>query len=51
MTRIESRPLRGKKWEYTFFIDFEGNLREEAVMNCLQGLKEETEEMFILGTF
>lgn len=51
MTRIESRPLRGKKWEYIFFIDFEGNLREEAVMNCLQGLKEETEEMFILGTY
>ena len=31
MTKIESRPITGKKWEYRFFVDFEGNLEEPAV--------------------
>ncbi len=51
MNRIESRPLRNKAWEYMFFIDFVGNLQDEAVINALQGLKEETEEFRILGTY
>lgn len=51
MTKIESRPLKGKNWEYRFFIDIEGNLREEAVLNALRGLKEETIDMKILGNY
>lgn len=51
MSRIESRPLKGSQWEYIFFIDFEGNLKDEAVINALHGLKEETKEMMILGTY
>lgn len=38
MTKIESRPITGKKWEYRFFVDFEGNLEEPAVKNALRGL-------------
>ena len=30
MTKIESRPVEGRSWEYRFFVDFEGNLAEPA---------------------
>lgn len=51
MTRIESRPIRGKQWEYRFFLDFEGNLQEEGTQNALIGLEEETNFLRILGNY
>ena len=45
MTKIESRPITGKKWEYRFFVDFEGNLEEPAVKNALRGLEAEANQM------
>lgn len=51
MTNIHSRPLQNKNWEYRFFVDFEGNFKEEAVINALRGLKEETISFRILGTY
>ncbi len=51
MTRIESRPVDGKNWEYRFFIDFEGNLGDAAVKNALRGLREESKNLKILGNY
>ena len=51
MTKIESRPLSGRNWEYRFFLDFEGNLEDSAVKNALRGLREETRNMKILGNY
>ncbi|MCM1182112.1 MAG: prephenate dehydratase [Roseburia sp.] len=51
MTKIESRPLEGRNWEYRFFVDFEGNLENSAVRNALRGLREETRNMKILGNY
>lgn len=51
MTKIESRPLEGRNWEYRFFVDFEGNLESSAVRNALRGLREETHNMKILGNY
>lgn len=51
MTKIESRPLEDRNWEYRFFIDFEGNLEEGAVKNALRGLRDETRNMKILGNY
>ena len=51
MTRIESRPIREKQWEYRFFLDFEGNLTEEGTRNALVGLQEETHFLRILGNY
>lgn len=51
MTKIESRPLEGRNWEYRFFMDFEGNLEDSAVKNALRGLREETKNMKILGNY
>ena len=51
MTKIESRPLEGKNWEYRFFVDFTGNLRDSAVRNALLGIQEESGRMKILGCY
>ena len=51
MTKIESRPIEGRNWEYRFFVDFEGNLADSAVKNALRGLREETANMKILGNY
>ncbi|MEF2574636.1 MAG: prephenate dehydratase [Eisenbergiella sp.] len=51
MTKIESRPIEGRAWEYRFFVDFEGNLADGAVKNALRGLREEASNMKILGNY
>lgn len=51
MTKIESRPIEGRNWEYRFFVDFEGNLSDSAVKNALRGLREEARNMKILGNY
>lgn len=51
MSKIESRPIEGRNWEYRFFIDFEGNLADSAVKNALRGLRDEARNMKILGNY
>lgn len=51
MTKIESRPIPERSFEYRFFIDFDGNLKDSAVKNALRGLREETANMKILGNY
>ena len=51
MTNIQSRPIKGKAWEYRFFVDFEGRLEDTGVINALRGIKEEASSMKILGTY
>lgn len=51
MTKIESRPIEDRDWEYRFFIDFEGNLTDGAVKNALRGLRDEARNMKILGNY
>ena len=51
MTKIESRPIPERSWEYRFFVDFEGNLGDAAVKNALFGIKEEASNMRILGNY
>lgn len=51
MTKIESRPIEGRNWEYRFFIDFDGNLEDSAVKNALRGLRDEARNMRILGNY
>lgn len=51
MTRIQSRPIVGRNWEYRFFLDFDGNLEESAVKNALRGIKQEANMLRILGNY
>ena len=51
MTKIESRPLEGRNWEYRFFVDLEGNLGDVSVINALKGIAEEAIGFRILGNY
>ncbi|MBE5902750.1 MAG: prephenate dehydratase [Pseudobutyrivibrio sp.] len=51
MNRIESRPIKGVNWQYRFFIDIDGNLNDEAVLNVLTGLQEECVSLRVLGNY
>lgn len=51
MTRIESRPIAGKAFEYRFFVDIEGNLDMPSIKNALHCIKEEAIDLKILGCF
>lgn len=51
MSKIESRPIEDRNWEYRFFVDFEGNLADSAVKNALRGLRDEARELKILGNY
>jgi len=51
LTRIESRPTKGKPWEYIFFIDFEGHATDLHIAEALDELKQHVLFMKILGSY
>ncbi len=51
MTKIESRPVEGRKWEYRFFVDFEGDMAAPGVINALKGMEEEAKNLRVLGNY
>ena len=50
LSKIESRPMRGRPWEYVFYVDF---LRgdDEPARNALRHLGEVTEFVKVLGIY
>lgn len=51
LAKIESRPLRGKPWEYLFYVDLHGRANEAAVAHALNHLKELTDFQRVLGCY
>lgn len=51
LTKIESRPLFGKTWEYIFFVDFEIDNNLDNFQNMVKEMKETTEFINILGIY
>ena len=51
LTKIESRPIHGRPWEYIFYIDFLGNSGDEPSVNALDHLAEITEFLDVLGCY
>lgn len=51
LLRIESRPIRGQIWEYSFFMDIEGNAEDPNVKDALVRIKEQCLEWKFLGNY
>lgn len=51
LTKIESRPTRATRWEYNFFVDFEGHRTEPKVEQALKALGRCTTMVRILGSY
>lgn len=51
LTKIESRPLRGKPWEYLFYVDLIGRADEQRLKNALGHLGELADFLRVLGCY
>jgi len=51
LTKIESRPLRGKPWEYLFYVDLIGRIDEQRLKNALGHLGELADFLRVLGCY
>jgi chorismate mutase/prephenate dehydratase len=51
LTRIESRPVKGKPWEYRFLVEFEGAAWSRSVSEALRKLGRRTVELKVLGSY
>jgi len=51
LLKIESRPLYGRNFEYMFYMDFSGYIRDEAQRNAVNHLKEISTHNRLLGSY
>ncbi len=51
LTKIESRPIKNRPWEYSFYLDFEGSIQDNKVKRTLKRLRNHASFLKILGSY
>lgn len=51
LSKIESRPFRGRPWEYFFFVDIAGHEKDERVRKVLEKIRTKTIDLKVLGSY
>ena len=51
LTKIESRPLKTKAWEYLFFVDMDGHITEKKLAEAVGGLESSAMFLKVLGSY
>jgi len=51
LTRIESRPVKNKQWQYSFYVDFQGHADDEICRKALRELRSRCAFVRVLGSF
>ena len=51
MVKLESRPIPEHSWEYMFFLEFTGNLRQKDAAEAIHELAQSTGDFRVLGNF
>jgi len=51
LMKIESRPIRGKPWQYMFYLDFDGGMDEERCRRAVDHLSEIATFLRVLGSY
>lgn len=51
LTKIESRPKPAKTFQYLFYVDLKGSLKDKKVVNALNHLKEISNSVRVLGSY
>ena len=51
LTKLESRPVIGKPWEYNFYLDFEGHRKDKIIREALERLRDNCLFVKIIGSY
>ncbi len=51
MKKLESRPLRGERWQYVFFVDVECDLKSQAYYRLMENMKKNCHSLRLLGSY
>jgi chorismate mutase/prephenate dehydratase len=51
LTHIDKRPSRRENWSYTFFVDLEGHVDDEAVAGAIADAAAHCQQMLALGSY
>jgi chorismate mutase/prephenate dehydratase len=51
LLKIESRPMRGRIWDYLFFVDFGGELSNPKVRRAMGAMRRNCEWFKVLGSY
>ena len=51
LSKIESRPLKKKAWEYVFFIDLDGHIEDNKVARAIRAMEKQCSYLQILGSY